>query len=117
MTRHYSPRQFFRQAPNRLLTDYFLRHGVVPDVDFARLKQTEVEPIFTVWMAIEETNRDRMEADFRDIHALACPGGTRAILDEARWWEKPEDTHLAERLSANRKYEPPLFEQPIHSNR
>ena len=78
---------------------YFRTHNALTDIAFQQLKETETGPIFDAWMALDEDERDRMEADFRDIHTLACPGGTTAILDEARWWDKPEDANLAERLS------------------
>lgn len=99
MAQHYSPRHFFRQVPNRLLRQYFNERGVLEDVEFKQLKEAEVGPIFEAWDRLSEDDRDRMEADFRDVHALACPGGTLAILDEARWWNVPEDTELADRLS------------------
>lgn len=104
MTQHYSPKQFFRQAPNGLLARYFDNHNVLKDIELLKLKETETEPIFSAWMALDEEKRDRMEADFRDVHALACPGGTKAILDEARWWNKAEAADLADRLSTMKNH-------------
>jgi len=34
MARHYQPRKFFRQAPNRLLKAYFDARGVLEGIDF-----------------------------------------------------------------------------------
>lgn len=41
MTRHYSARDFFRQMPNALLARYFEVRGVLADVDFAALSETQ----------------------------------------------------------------------------
>lgn len=47
MARQYSPTQFFRRVPNGLLARYFKeRHGVLGEIDFETLKETNVDPIF-----------------------------------------------------------------------
>ena len=34
MARHYQPREFLRSAPNYLLREYFLRRGVLKEIDW-----------------------------------------------------------------------------------
>lgn len=47
MARQYSPTQFFRRVPNTLLARYFqTKHDVLQEIDFGKLKETEVDTIF-----------------------------------------------------------------------
>ena len=47
MARQYSPNQFFRRVPNALLARYFQeKHGVLQEIDFGKLKESEVDAIF-----------------------------------------------------------------------
>jgi hypothetical protein len=85
MAREYQPRRFFRNAPNRLLQQYFSRRNVLGDVDFRALTETRVEPIYEAWLKLSDDARKEMEQDFQDIDDLATEGGSKAILDEARW--------------------------------
>jgi len=96
MTRQYQPRRFFRNEPNRLLEQYFARRGVLADVDFGQLGETQVEPIYEAWLNLPEEARNEMEQDFQEIDELATEAGSKAILDEARW--HGED--LAEQFAA-----------------
>ena len=41
MGRHYSTRDFFRQMPNDLLARYFAARGVLAELDFAGMKETQ----------------------------------------------------------------------------
>lgn len=85
MARQYQPRRFFRNAPNRLLHQYFSGRGVLAEVDFGTLTETQVEPIYEAWLKLPEDARNAMEQDFQEIDELACEGGSKAILDEARF--------------------------------
>jgi hypothetical protein len=85
MASEYQPRRFFRHAPNRLLKRYFAARGVLADVDFGRLTETQVEPIYGNWLKLSEEVRKPMEQDFQDIDELATEGGSKAILDEAEF--------------------------------
>lgn len=88
MARQYQPRRFFRNAPNRLLQQYFSGRGVLAEVDFGTLTETQVEPIYEAWLKLPEDARNAMEQDFQEIDELACEGGSKAILDEARYQAK-----------------------------
>lgn len=85
MAHQYQPRRFFRHAPNRLLQQYFASRKVLDNVDFGTLTETQVEPIYEAWLKLPEEVRNEMEQDFQDIDELATEGGSKAILDEARW--------------------------------
>jgi hypothetical protein len=54
-------------------------------VDFGALTETQVEPIYQAWLRLSDDTRKEMEQDFQDIDELATEGGSKAILDEARW--------------------------------
>ncbi len=82
MAREYQPRRFFRNAPNRLLQQYFCSHKALEEVDFSALTETQVEPIYDAWLKLPDEARKEMEHDFQDIDELASEGGSRAILDE-----------------------------------
>ena len=85
MAQEYQPRRFFRNAPNRLLQRYFAERNVLSEVDFGALTETQVEPIYEAWLKLSDDARKEMEQDFQDIDELATEGGSKAILDEARW--------------------------------
>jgi hypothetical protein len=96
MSRHYSTRDFFRQMPNRLLARYFEAHGALTELDFAALKEAQPEELFTSWLELLEVQRNRMDAEFREIFAMSCEKGFRAILDEAAWHLEAEPQAFAE---------------------
>lgn len=89
MTRHYQPRSFFRRMPNRLLGQYFHAKNLLSEVDFSRLQETQTEPIYQAWLELSEDARADMEQQFREIDAIACEAGQRAILDEAEFHGEP----------------------------
>jgi hypothetical protein len=85
MVQEYPPRRFFRHAPNLMLQRYFAARNVMSEVDFGALTETQVEPIYESWLKLSDDTRKEMEQDFQDIDSLATEGGSKAILDEARW--------------------------------
>jgi hypothetical protein len=85
MAQEYQPRRFFRNAPNHLLQRYFAARNVLTEVGFDALTETQVEPIYEAWLKLPDDARKEMEQDFQEIDELATEGGSKAILDEARW--------------------------------
>ena len=83
MARHFSIPSFFRQVPNALLGRYFAQQGLMGDLDFASVSETKPEAIFEAWLQLPETERNRIDAEFRVIFDLSCEKGFKAILDEA----------------------------------
>lgn len=84
MARQYSHVQFFRRTPNALLARFFReRHGVMREVAFEKLKETQVEPVFEAVLALPDDKQAQIEAECQEIDAMACPGGVMALTDEA----------------------------------
>ncbi len=103
MSRHYSTREFFRQMPNVLLGRYFAARGVLAKVDFAAMKETRIDGLFAAWLELPDSQRNTMDTEFREIHAMSCESGWCAIRDEAEWQfrETPASyTEFVEKLSA-----------------
>jgi len=85
MARHYSTRDFFRQMPNALLATYFAARGLLGDLDFSGMKEPRPDPLFAAWLALPDSQRNAMDAEFLDIFEMSCEKGVRAIIDEAGW--------------------------------
>jgi hypothetical protein len=84
MAGQYSHLQFFRRTPNALLARYFQeRHGVLKEIAFDKLKETEAEPIFQAVTALPDDKQAEIEAECQDIEGMACQGGVTALTDEA----------------------------------
>ena len=79
MTRHYSPRSFFRQVPIDLLARFSKSRGLGSELDFE------------VWLELPEERQRALELEFRQIFEMSSEKGTWAILDEARlrWRDDP----------------------------
>jgi hypothetical protein len=100
---HYATRDFFRQMPNWLLARYFQERGLFADLDFTAMKETKPDALFAAWMELPEENRNRMDAEFREVALLSSEQGFCAIRDEAEWQlrETPEAfTAFVEKLAA-----------------
>jgi hypothetical protein len=63
----------------------FRRRNVLSEVDLGALSETQVEPIYESWLKLSDDTRKEMEQDIQDIDEMATEGGSKAILDEARW--------------------------------
>lgn len=85
MSQHYSPKSFFRHAPNAMLIKYFAKRDVLREYNFSEVSETRIEPIYKAWLSLPDTQRGEMERDFREIDALACEGGIKVIIEEAHW--------------------------------
>lgn len=85
MGRHYTTKDFFRQVPNELLARYFRARELFRDLDFAALKETKPDALFTEWLDLPEEMRHAMDAEFAEIFGMSCEKGWVAIRDEAQW--------------------------------
>jgi hypothetical protein len=54
MARLYSSKEFFRQMPNALLARYFQGRGLFGDLDFASMKETKPDELFTAWLGLPD---------------------------------------------------------------
>jgi len=100
--RHYSTKDFFRHVPNALLARYFQDKGLFTNLDFSTMKESKPDALFVAWLALDEKQRNPLDAQFRDIFEVSCPKGFKAIIDEARWRLRatPEEiTPFTEKLS------------------
>ena len=97
MAAQYSHLQFFRRVPNTLLASYFESRDAVLGVDFAALKEAEVEPILASFLDLAAEQQAEIEAEFQDVDALASEGGVGALVDEAGFHE---DEAFVEALAA-----------------
>jgi hypothetical protein len=83
MASQYSHLHFFRRLPNNLLARYFDGRDEDIGVEWDRLKPTEMQPVLDAFLQLGDTEQAEIEAEFQDIHALACEGGVTALVDEA----------------------------------
>ena len=71
MTRHYSTKDFFRQMPNALLARYFQGQRLFEGLDFAAMKEVQLDELFTAWLKLPDGQRNAMDAEFRDIFEMS----------------------------------------------
>ena len=83
MTSQYSHLQFLRRVPNALLARYFARRDAALDVDLTNLKETDVESVLAAFLTLSAEQQAQFEAEFQDVHALACEGGVAALVEAA----------------------------------
>jgi RHS repeat-associated protein len=76
--------------PNVLLARYFQDRGVLGDLDFATLKETQPDELFTAWLELPDGDRNTMDAEFASIFEMSCEKGFHAIRDEAEWQLREE---------------------------
>ena len=88
MSRSYSPKTFLRLTPNAILKAYFAKRGVLADVDFDNLGETQVDPIMAAIEGLTPGEQAKIEADFRDVNEMAYAAGARAIIEEAAFHQK-----------------------------
>ena len=75
--------QFFRRVPNALLVRHFASRDALLGIDLASLKETDVQPVLAAFLELSAEQQAECEAEFQDVHALACEGGVAALVDEA----------------------------------
>lgn len=92
MTRkHFAMRNFFRDAPAKLLGRYFEKNGWLKNFDFAAYQPGEAELLYQKWETLPDDVRAQSEEAFREIHAMACDGGIKAVLEDAEFWQKKDE--------------------------
>lgn len=65
MASQYQHPQFFRRVPNALLALYFETMDAALSVDFGKLTETEVEPVFEAFTALPEEQQAVMEVNYQ----------------------------------------------------
>jgi hypothetical protein len=97
MAAQYSPKQFFRNTPNEYLQGYFNDKQVSISLDFDKIKENDVESLFTAFLALPDNEQTEAEADFRAIHSLSSEAGVKALADEANYFD---DNAFIEQIAA-----------------
>ena len=84
MSRNYSPKTFLRKTPNALLKEYFAAKGVLGEIAFEKLGETQVDPVIAAMEALPVRERTLIEQEFRQINELAYEQGVRVLLEEGQ---------------------------------
>ena len=84
MSRNYSPKTFLRKTPNALLKEYFAAKGVLGEIDFNKLGETQVDLVIAAMEALPVRKRTEIEQEFRQINELACELGVCVLLEEGQ---------------------------------
>ena len=71
MARHYATKDFFRHMPNALPSRYFQGKAVFGELEFAAMSETRHDELFAAWRALPDTQRNSMDAEFRDIYEMS----------------------------------------------
>jgi len=86
MSRNYSIRNFLRNAPNHLIAQYLESHNIKLNIDFSKLKETNIKQVFDAITAIEDdTQQKQIGSDFQAIFQMSIEGGIKQILKAARF--------------------------------
>jgi hypothetical protein len=93
----YSHKQFFRKIPPTQLARYFATKDIDLGIDFITYTSKQLDSLFVAVTGLPEEQQTAIEAEFQDIHGMACDGGVAALIDEAAFHG---DTDFAESLAA-----------------
>jgi hypothetical protein len=93
----YAPKPFLRQAENKLLQEYFSRKGLLQEIDWESIGETDVDDIHVAWEALPVQQRVEIESDFQLIYDLASEDGIRILIEEGRF----QDIDLKPALDAH----------------
>ena len=105
MSRPYELKRFLRMTPEPLLDQYAASNNLSLGLKFAELKKQDFDDAAAALADLADAQRQKLDADFRDIDALASERGIRAIEGEADWHvlnnpgEFGGDYNLRERLA------------------
>ncbi|HCU05525.1 MAG: hypothetical protein A2X77_02615 [Gammaproteobacteria bacterium GWE2_42_36] len=97
MSGQYSHLQFFRRMPTDFLSRYFAENDIDLGIDFKKLKTKKEQAILEAFLKLPEEQQAKIEAEFKDINAMACEGGAIALIDEAAFHG---DESFAESIAA-----------------
>ncbi len=110
MAKHYTTNQFFRQTPNELLRAYFWQKGLFLDFNFNGLTEGEIEPLFSAWLDIPESDRQTIDSEFKEIFEMSCEKGFCAIRDEAEFhFQGLELAEFVEKMASLSSHEEPAM--------
>lgn len=96
MSRHYSPNDFFRQTPKKVLARFFEARGVLADFDFTAIKDGKSDALFAAWLVLPDAERKPIDTVFSEIFDMSCEKGFKAILAEVYFQFKDQPEKITE---------------------
>jgi hypothetical protein len=82
--KQYAPQTFLRVVPKPLLKQFFEQRGTKLAVEWDKLTEQDVAPIWEALQTLQGPERDKIEGVFRDVYDLACEDGVKAIIEGGR---------------------------------
>ena len=84
MAKQFDPRKVLKQVSNSMLQQFFTRHGVMEDLAWEDLTETQVEPLFEAWQRMPERQRVEVQIILQDVNELADDRGLRVLAEEVQ---------------------------------
>lgn len=97
----YSPNNFVRKTPNKLLEKYLQSKGIAPQVEIevkadngekqqktvkvSKLEENQFKPVIALIDSQKQETQAEIEKDFRDINERACKAGIACLIEESQW--------------------------------
>ena len=85
MAEQYELRKFLWHVAKKVLKEYFERIGWQPDVDWKKLTEADIAPLFEAIRNAPESTRSQIDGDFQQINEMATEGGILTIINEGRF--------------------------------
>lgn len=80
----FNPRNVLRQTSNVLLEEMFSVLKVPVNVNWSETLETDVEPIFQAYQALEDQSRQKIELLLRDLQSMVGESGQRCIFQQSK---------------------------------
>jgi len=84
MARQFDPRKVLRDVSNGLLRTFFESRGVLREVPWDRMGETQIEPVFAAWQNMPEPDRLAVQVILQDVNELADERGLNVLVEEVR---------------------------------
>lgn len=82
MAKQFDPRKVLRHVSNKLLQQFFTKRQQLPDLDWAALTETDVQPVFDAWQGLPEPQRREVQVILQDVNDLSDDRGLRVLAEE-----------------------------------
>lgn len=82
MSRNYSPKTFIQKTPNALLKLFFEQKAITLGLDWEKLQESDVDPIYDAIQELDDKSRVKIENTFRQINEMACSKGAQCLIEE-----------------------------------
>ena len=95
MAKQFDPRKVLRDVSNGLLRDLFARRGVLKDIPWDKMAETQVAPVFEGWQKMPEPDRLEVQVILQDVNELAGERGMNVLIEEVHRWAPDRVGELA----------------------